>query len=77
MKYEELIDNFLFGRMSPEEEISFLNECKSNKELKKEAIMMALLIKTVKKLHEKSFSPHHRPMPASDDERTTACRRHH
>jgi len=25
MKYEELIDNFLFGRMSPEEEISFLN----------------------------------------------------
>ena len=26
MKYEELIDNFLFG--SPEEEISFLNECK-------------------------------------------------
>ena len=52
MKYEELIDNFLFGRMSPEEEISFLSECKSNKELKKEAVMMALLVKTVKKLHE-------------------------
>lgn len=52
MKYEKLIDKFLFGRMTPEEEISFLNECKSNKELKREATMMALLIKTVKKLHE-------------------------
>ena len=45
MKYEELIDNFLFGRMTPEEEISFLKECKSNKELKEEAVMIALLIK--------------------------------
>ena len=51
MKYEELIDNFLFGRMSPEEEISFLKECKSNKELKKEAVMMALLVKTLKNEH--------------------------
>lgn len=48
MKYEELIDNFLFGRMTPEEEISFLNECKINKELKHEAVMMALLVKTLK-----------------------------
>lgn len=48
MKYEELIDNFLFGRMTPEEEISFLNECKSNKELKEEAVMMALLVQTIK-----------------------------
>lgn len=46
MKYEELIDNFLFG--SPEEEISFLNECKTNKELKQEAVMMALLVQTIK-----------------------------
>ena len=27
MKYEELIDNFLFGRMTPEEEISFFDQC--------------------------------------------------
>ena len=46
MKYEELIDDFLFG--SPEEEISFLNECKTNKELKKEAVMMDLLVQALK-----------------------------
>lgn len=48
MKYEELIDNFLFGRMTPEEEISFLNECKTNKELKQEAVMIALLVQALK-----------------------------
>lgn len=37
MKYEELIDNFLFG--SPEEEISFLND--TNKELRQEAVMIS------------------------------------
>lgn len=46
MKYEELIDNFLFGRMTPEEEISFLNG--TNKELKKEAVMMDLLVQALK-----------------------------
>ena len=48
MKYEEQIDRFLFGQMSPEEESLFLQKCKTNKELKDEAVMMALLVKTIK-----------------------------
>ena len=30
MKYEQIIDKFLFGQMSPEEEFLFLQECKTN-----------------------------------------------
>ena len=48
MKYEQQIDNFLLGRMTSEEEISLLRECKVNSELKEEAIMMALLVKIIK-----------------------------
>ena len=48
MKYEQQIDRFLFGQMSPKEESSFLQECKTNRELKDEAVMMALLVKTIK-----------------------------
>ena len=48
MKYEQQIDRFLFGQMSSEEESSFIQECKTNSELKEEAAMMALLVKTLK-----------------------------
>jgi len=48
MKYEQQIDRFLFGQMSSEEESSFLQECKTNSELREEAQMMALLVKTLK-----------------------------
>ena len=48
MKYEQQIDRFLFGQMSSEEESSFLQECKTNSELKEEAVMIALLVKTLK-----------------------------
>ena len=48
MKYEQQIDRFLFGQMSSEEESSFLQECKTNNELKEEATMMALLVQTLK-----------------------------
>lgn len=48
MNYEQQIDDFLLGRMTPEEESSFIEECKQNSELKEEAIMMALLVKTIK-----------------------------
>ena len=48
MKYEQQIDRFLFGQMSSEEESSFLQECKTNNELKEEATMIALLVKTLK-----------------------------
>ncbi len=43
MKYEQQIDKYLLGQMSPIEEASFLKECKTNKELMKEATMLALL----------------------------------
>ena len=48
MKYEQQIDDFLLGKMTPEEESLFIQECKQNNELKEEAIMMALLVKTIK-----------------------------
>ena len=48
MKYEQQIDRFLFGQMSSEEESSFLQECKTNNELREEATMIALLVKTLK-----------------------------
>ena len=48
MKYEQQIDRFLLGQMSSEEESSFIQECKTNSELKEEATMMALLVKTLK-----------------------------
>lgn len=48
MKYEQQIDRFLLGQMSSEEESLFIQECKTNTELKEEATMMALLVKTLK-----------------------------
>ena len=48
MKYEQQIDRFLFGQMSSEEESLFLQECKTNNELKEEAVMIALLVQTLK-----------------------------
>ena len=48
MKYEELIDKFLLGRMTSEEESLFIEECKQNSELKEEATMMAILANTIK-----------------------------
>jgi len=48
MKYEQRIDRFLFGQMSSEEESLFLQECKTNSELKEEATMMALLVQALK-----------------------------
>lgn len=48
MKYEQQIDRFLFGQISSEEESLFLQECKINNELKEEAVMMALLVQTLK-----------------------------
>lgn len=48
MKYIDKIDRFLFGQMSFEEESLFLQECKTNSELREEATMIALLVKTLK-----------------------------
>lgn len=45
MTYEDIIDDYLRGRMSSEEEQNFLQECKSNPVLKEEAISMAYLYK--------------------------------
>ena len=48
MKYEQQIDRFLLGQMSSEEESLFIQECKQNSKNKKEAVMMALLVKALK-----------------------------
>lgn len=49
MKYEQQIDKYFLGQMSPTEEASFLKECKTNKELREEAAMTAFLVKAIKK----------------------------
>ena len=49
MKYSDKIDRFLFGQMSSKDESLFLQECKTNKELREEAQITALLVKG---LHE-------------------------
>ena len=48
MKYEQQIDRFLLGQMSPEEESLFIQECKQNSELREEAQMTALLVKALR-----------------------------
>ena len=48
MKYEQQIDRFLLGQMSSEEESLFLQECRTNKELREEAQMTALLVQVLK-----------------------------
>ena len=48
MKYIDKIDRFLFGQMSSEEESLFLQECKTNSELREEATMIVFLVKTLK-----------------------------
>jgi hypothetical protein len=48
MQYEDIIDDYLLGRMSSEEEQNFLQECKTNPILKEEAISMAYLVKGLK-----------------------------
>lgn len=48
MKYEQQIDRFLLGQMSSEEESLFIQECKTNSELREEAQMTALLVKALR-----------------------------
>jgi hypothetical protein len=52
MNYEQQIDNFLLGRMTPEEESSFIQECKTNSKLREEAILMAYLVKALKTIKQ-------------------------
>ena len=49
MAMDDRIDNFIFGRMTEEEEKQFLSDCKNNKELKHRAYLTALMIKGLKK----------------------------
>jgi len=49
---EERIDDYIRGRMTPEEEQKFLADCKSNPELKEQAIMTAYLVKALNQLHD-------------------------
>ena len=59
MKYEQQIDRFLLGQMSSEEASLFIQECKQNSELKEEATMMALLVKTIKQTHNMKEKNYH------------------
>jgi hypothetical protein len=48
MKYIDKIDKFLFGQMRSEEESLFLQECKTNNELREEAQMTALFVQALR-----------------------------
>lgn len=50
---QDRIDRFLKGQMTKHEESVFLNECKTNKQLRKDAYLTALLVKALKKQKNK------------------------
>lgn len=45
---DDRIDSYILGKMTPEEEESFIADCKSNPELKKRALFTAMLVKSLK-----------------------------
>ena len=45
---QDRIDKFLKGQMTELEESVFLKECKTNKQLRKDAYLTALLVKALK-----------------------------
>lgn len=48
MAKEELIDKYILGQMTQEEEMDFLQKCKEDKELKEMAIAQAWLVKAIR-----------------------------
>lgn len=52
LRREALIDNYILGRMSREEEEDFIQKCKEDPELKEQAIAQAWLVKAIRKLHK-------------------------
>lgn len=48
LKTQDRIDRFLKGQMTKLEESVFLKECKTNKQLRKDAYLTALLVKALK-----------------------------
>lgn len=47
-EYQRRIVNYLKGKMTPEEEVRFIADCKSNDELKAQAIATAKIVKFFK-----------------------------
>ena len=47
---EQRIDDYITGKMSPEQEQQFLNECRENKELREQAVLTAMMVKAIKTL---------------------------
>ena len=48
MAKEELIDRYILGQMTQEEEMDFLQKCKNDEELKEMAIAQAWLVKAIR-----------------------------
>ncbi len=51
--YQEQVDLYIRGKMTPQEENEFILECKRNPELKQVAIATAYMVKGLMKLHGK------------------------
>jgi len=47
------IDNFIRGKMTPQQEQQFIADCKSNPVLREKAIMTAYLVKGLQMIHNK------------------------
>lgn len=52
-EYQEQVDLYITGKMTPEEEKEFISECRRNPELKRIAIATAWMVKGLMKLHSK------------------------
>ena len=50
IRQEERIDAYIRGKMTPEQEQEFLNECRENKELREQAVLTARMVKAIKTL---------------------------
>jgi hypothetical protein len=50
MAKEELIDKYILGQMTQEEEMDFLQKCKEDDELKEMAIAQAWLVKAIRNI---------------------------
>lgn len=48
LRREELIDKYILGQMTQEEEKSFIQQCKEDEELKEMAIAQAWLVKALR-----------------------------
>lgn len=56
IEMDDRIDDYILGKMTPEEEQIFLSDCKENPELKHRAYMTALMVKGIRNIAKENNS---------------------